>query len=116
LPGGMIGPTTSTTIGVAISEATSQIRPKRRAWFGSGGAGCSVAISTECPGLWELGGPSLPDVQEAVHVAERLHRPAVAVDPAGRARDEALPAVAPLCSRAERERDRAMRLRGRARR
>ena len=35
LPGGRIGPNSTTTSGVAISVATSQIKPKRRAWLGS---------------------------------------------------------------------------------
>src|SRR5450631_2463936 len=94
-PGGMIGPTRKITRGVAISEATIQIVVKRRAWFGSLGSS---------PG--EIDG--LDDIQEAVHVAERLHRAAEAVQEACGARDEALPAVAALLAGVEAEFDRAV--------
>src|SRR5207247_6242625 len=45
----------------------------------------------------------------AVHVAERLHRTTVSVEPTGRAGDEALPAEAALAASAEAERDQAVR-------
>src|ERR1035438_8698752 len=89
LPGGRIGPSTRITSGVAISDATTQMVVKRRAWFGSSAV-------------------SLDDIDEPIHVAERLHRPPEAVDVAGSAGDEALPAVAPLLACAEAEGDRAV--------
>ena len=46
------------------------------------------------------------DLDEAVHVADGLHRAAQALDEPGRAGDEALPAVQARPRRAERERDR----------
>ena len=48
------------------------------------------------------------DIQEPIHVAERLHRPAEAVEEAGGAGYEALPAVAALGAGAEAEFDRAV--------
>ena len=45
----------------------------------------------------------LDDIHEAVHVAERLHRAAEAVEEAGGAGHEALPAVAALLAGAEAE-------------
>src|SRR3984957_6291873 len=114
LPGGMIGPTKRTTRGVAISEETIQIRPKRRAWLGSGGAGPGSAAIASSPPPVSSPTPPLHHVQEPVHVAERLHRPALPEDPSRRAGHEALPAVAALLSGPESEGDRAVRLRCRA--
>src|ERR1017187_2808888 len=94
-PGGMIGPTRKITSGVAISEATTQIVVKRRPWLGSPGT------SPE-----EIDG--LDDIQEPVHVAQRLHRTAEAVEKAGGAGDEALPVVAAFRPRSDAEFDRAV--------
>ena len=66
-----------------------------------------------CPPL--AAAAPLDHVQEAVHVADRLHRPAEAVHEAGGARDEALPAIVAGLARTEGERDRAVRRRQRAR-
>ena len=52
----------------------------------------------------------LDHVHEAVHVPDRLHRAAEAVDEAGRTGHEALPAIVALLPGPERERDRAVRL------
>src|SRR5207302_4638444 len=80
LPGGRCGPTTTATIGVVTAlsaiHATMTLRP------------------------------ALDHIDEAVHVPDRLHRAAEAVDPAGGAGHEALPAVVAGLPRVERERDR----------
>src|SRR5437660_1595990 len=73
LPGGRCGPSTKMTSTVAIRLVTIVRTAIRRVWFGS----------------W-FG--RLDDIQEAVHVADRLHRPGGAVDESGRAGHEALPA------------------------
>src|SRR5207244_7615309 len=62
------------------------------------------------------GSPSGLHVEEAVHVADRLHRSAPAADPAGRAGDKALPAVVARRRRVEGELDRLVRGLERARR
>src|ERR1700756_1899997 len=90
LPGGSTGPTKIATSGVAISEATIQIVRKRRRWSGWAGSGSPPAGGGASLGV------ALDDIDVAVHVAQRLHRAAEAEVSAGRARDEALPAVAPL--------------------
>src|SRR5271166_586096 len=89
LPGPISGPMTQITIGSAITVARSHRSVKRRAWLGS-------LIRLLC------------HVDEAAHVAQRLHRAAVAEVVAGAARHEALPAIASLLARAEAEGDRAV--------
>src|ERR1700733_4503015 len=79
LPGGRPGPIRNTTSNVPITLTTSQIRVMRRKWFGS----CAS------------GKPS-DHLDEAVHVADRLHRATQTLDVAGGARDVALPAVEAL--------------------
>ena len=78
LPGGRSGAITTTTMGVAID---AEHDPERSRFVGSGWARSSPLVSDH--------------VEEAVHVADRLHRSAEAVEEAGRAGHEALPAVAP---------------------
>src|SRR5581483_9696298 len=97
-PGGTMGPTRSTMSGVAITLATSQITTTRRKWLGS-------VIASPCPCH---GSARSYDLDEAVHVADRLHRSAKTIDEAGRARDVALPAVEALARGAEGERDRVV--------
>src|SRR6185437_14697089 len=92
-------------IGTAMTDATSQTIRNRRRWFGPP-AGSSAG------GGASLGG-ALDDIEVAVHVAEGLHRAAEAEVGAGRARHEALPAVAALLARPEREFDRPVRHRRR---
>ena len=103
-PGGKAGPTKSATSGVAIALSTIQATITRFAWFVRREGRCATV---------DIG---LDDVQEAVHVADRLHRPAEAIEPARGARHEALPAVVALRARVERELDRPVRARQRARR
>src|ERR1700726_926310 len=81
LSGGRIGPSRRMTSGIAITVATTQMVVKRRAWLGS---------ETIPPGAAD----GSDDIDEPVHVAEGLHRAAVAGDEASAAGDEALPAVA----------------------
>src|SRR3954453_14900045 len=95
LPGGRSGPSTKITSGRAISVHTTQMAPQRRAWFTSRSRAEPAA--------------SLDDIDEPVHVAERLHRAAEALYEPGGAGNEALPAVAPLLAGAEAEADRAVR-------
>src|SRR5579872_283265 len=80
LPGGRCGPSTSATMGVAMTLRTIH------------------AVMTLRPGL--------DHIEEPVHVADRLHRAAEAVDPAGGARDEALPAIVAGFARMKCEGDR----------
>src|SRR5579864_6402997 len=80
LPGGRCGPSTNATIGVAMTLRTIQ------------------AVTTLRPGL--------DHIEEPVHVSDRLHRAAEAVDPARGARDEALPAIVACFARMEGEGDR----------
>src|SRR5579864_7495924 len=80
LPGGRCGPSTNATIGVAMTLRTIH------------------EVTTLRPGL--------DHIEEPVHVANRLHRAAEAVDPAGGARDEALPAIVAGLARVEGESDR----------
>src|SRR4249919_2167841 len=87
---------TATTIGVAIALRTSEAITIRRRWFGSF--------------TWR---PSR-HLQEPVHVADRLHRPAEAKEEAGSAWHEALPAVASRLAGPDHEGDRLMRLAQRA--
>src|SRR5665213_1866648 len=94
LPGERWGPSRKITSGSAMIVATIQIVVKRRAWFGSSGAWPAVV--------------GLDDIDEAVHVSEGLHRPTEAVDVAGGARHEALPAVATLLAGFEAEFDGAV--------
>src|ERR1700740_1888529 len=54
------------------------------------------------------------DLDEAAHVADGLHRPAVALNEPGPARHEALPPVQALARSHEAERDRGMSLAERA--
>src|SRR5580693_4444883 len=93
--GASSGPTKMITSGIAMTVATSHSTRKRRQWFGSSRATPGAAAGSD-------------DIDEAVHVAERLHRAAVAIEEAGAAGHEALPAVAPLLARAEAEGDREM--------
>src|SRR5271166_3577264 len=95
LPGGTIGPRSSTTSGVAMTLASSQIVAKRRAWLGSPPALPGAAAGSD-------------DIDEPAHVAERLHRAAVSEVEARGAGHEALPAVAALLGSAEAEGDRAV--------
>src|SRR5579884_4406052 len=109
LPGGIRRPTKIATSGVATALSTSHATTTRRPWFvesvGRRGAAAGSAATLR------------PHVEKAVHVADRLHRAAEAVDPARRAGDKALPAeVTALGGRVERERDRPVRVRQRARR
>src|ERR1700739_3174222 len=90
LPGARCGPRTTATSGVAIALSTIQ------------------AATTLRPGL--------ENIEESVHVADRLHRAAEAVDPAGCARHEALPPVMAGLPRVEGELDRSVIERQRARR
>src|SRR6266487_5279948 len=76
-PGGRPGAARRTTIGVATTLNTSQAIRIRRRWFGS-------RIVDRRSG----------HLHEAVHVADRRHRPAEPGYEACRARDEALPAKA----------------------
>src|SRR5437879_3651317 len=85
LPGGMFGPSTKIMIG---SRTIVPIT-------------VSTAIRRACD--------ALDHIHEPVHVADRLHRTAEAVDEAGRAGHEALPAVVALLAGVERERDRLVR-------
>src|SRR5271165_2266922 len=89
LPGPISGPITQITIGRAITVASTHRSVKRRAWLGS------LIVS-------------LGHVEEAAHVAHRLHRASIAEVGAGAAGHEALPAVAALLARPEAEGDRAM--------
>src|SRR5579872_6197911 len=76
-PGGMLGASSRTTSSVAgMASATAIQRTRRK---------CSRPV-TQRPRLSY-------DLDESVHVADRLHRPAEALDEAGGARDVALPAV-----------------------
>src|SRR5262249_38217887 len=93
LPGGIAGPTKIATSGATISEATIQTIRNFLPWPSLGGGPLAGSV----------------DIQEPVHVADRLHRAAEAEDVAGRARDEALPAVVAGIAGAEAERDRAVR-------
>src|SRR5271170_4295630 len=86
--------------GVPMIDAVSQMMRKRRQWFGSCGATPGATAGSD-------------DIDETVHEAERLHRAAVAVDEAGAAGHEALPAVAALLARPEAELDRVVLLGGR---
>ena len=81
-PGGSPGAATRTTIGVATTLSASQRIMMRRKWRGS-----------------DIRGPSSDHVEEAVHVADRLHRSREPVDEAGRAGNEALPADTARASR-----------------
>src|SRR6266536_1300899 len=72
LPGGMFGPSTQITSGRTIAVPIT----------------VSAATRRPCD--------QLDHIDEAVHVADRLHRPAEAVEEAGRARHEALPPVMAL--------------------
>src|ERR1700748_3829047 len=85
LPGGMIGARRRTTRSVATTLVPSHHSTSRRQWLTS-------LIPTASHHL-----------DEAVHVADRLHRPAPARDVARGARHEALPAVQPRLARVERE-------------
>src|SRR6476659_792966 len=87
LPGGRPGAATRTTMGVATTLSTAQRIRKRRKWRGSD-IGC---VSDH--------------VDEAVHIADRLHRPRESVDESSGAGHEALPAIAPRLPGAEREGD-----------
>src|SRR5438105_452171 len=93
LPGGIPGASTNTTTGVRITLETSHHRATRRKWLTS---------------FMRRGTLSSHDLDEAVHVADRLHRPAEALDVAGGARHEALPAVQALPRGLETELDRVV--------
>ena len=75
LPGGMFGPSTK------IDERQRRSRVPIDA----------SALAIRAP--WLASRAPSDDIHEAVHVADRLHRAAEAVEEAGRARHEALPAV-----------------------
>src|SRR5512142_308357 len=96
LPGGIRGPITSAAIGLRAMLRPSQIQSTRFP--------CDVLLR-----LVSATAISLDDVQEPVHVADRLHRPAEPELEAGRAGDEALPAVLALLAGPEGERDRPVR-------
>src|SRR5450755_490537 len=87
LPGGSPGAATKTTSGVAITLATTHHSTTRRQWLTS-----------------FIVGRASYDVDEAVHVADGLHRSAPALDESRRARNEALPAIEAATGGAERER------------
>src|SRR5579864_3093641 len=95
LPGGSPGPKTNTTISVMIRLETSHSTTKRRKWFLPSGLMVGLRLHSY-------------DLEEAAHVADRLHRAAVALDEPGAARHEALPAVKALARRAEREGNRVV--------
>src|SRR5256714_13636259 len=97
LPGGRRGAATGPTIGVATTRSPSHRIRMRRTWLGS-----VIRSGSD-------------HVEEAVHVAERLHRAPEPVDEPGRAGHETLPVDAPGLSGADRERDRLVRLLQRAR-
>ena len=84
-PGGRCGPSTQMTSGTATTLATSQIASSGRPW-----RAIASRLRTR---------PSSYDVQQPVHVAEALHRPAEAEDESGGAGHEALPAVGALSCR-----------------
>src|SRR5579864_5414394 len=88
-PGGSEGPRRSTTRGVTTRLRAIHAAMTRR--------------------------PSLLNIDEPVHVADRLHGAAEAVDPSGGAGHEALPPEVAGLAGVERELDRAMRHRQRAR-
>src|SRR5689334_1073296 len=90
-PGGMCGATTKPTSRSATIASTTQMTPARI--------------------RWERSSTGSDDLEEAVHPADRLHRPAEPVDPAGGAGHEALPAVKARLAGLELEDDRVVRLR-----
>src|SRR5438477_3979398 len=96
LPGGMCGATRKPTIRSATIARTIQMTPARMRCARS-------SIGSD-------------DLEEAVHPADRLHRPAEPVEPARRARHEALPAMQAGLPGLELEDDRVVRLRERTRR
>ena len=71
--GGRIGPSSTTTSGVAISEETIQIVPQRRAWFGS----VTVAYSTSMnPSMYPnvCIGPPNPEIVPAAQGTKHCQR------------------------------------------
>src|SRR6266542_1542082 len=98
LPGGRPGTASRTTSGVATTLTAIQMIISRRKWEGS----CIVPRASD-------------HVEEAVHVADRLHRSREPIDEPGRAGHEALPAEAPWIAGANREGHRLVGLLERAR-
>ena len=96
LPGGMCGPTKITTSGVAIALRTSQTTTTR----------CRSRGRMAAPVPRSGRPPSGRHVEEAVHVADRLHRPAEAVERSRRRRGRSTASGSGRASGAERERDR----------
>src|SRR6266511_3652587 len=98
LPGGRPGTASRTTSGVATTLTAIQMIISRRKWEGS----CIVPRASD-------------HVEEAVHVADRLHRSREPVDEPRRAGHEALPAEAPRGPGPDREGHRLVGLLERAR-